>query len=361
MRAAWTFAYNLIDRITPNGLSLYLLGAGLLAAVLAQAPMAFGFSDIDIMLTFALVLALSLAGLGNTALAAVATLNALRRSSALAARRPIGAFRFVHIAVAVYAALALPFLLPSLQAILNGGNEAMFMEILLFLTWTPLAGAALTLALLNGLRWDARFAVVGASASIAVFGCAVGYAPTIYGWDLQPLGWYAILASSIPVLGFLALFLRRAPVFAESRWRRRGTAAAGNGRLHHQHIVHQRHDWADAGQRRLQRIQGRGSHLHQDGGGSVRGGRHPRQLHTSRPDSDRHDPRRLGKRRARRRFRAHRQRPDGQIRQARRSRLRRAVPGVGRIIIRHRRGARDRRRGYGAVDEERSAGREKRE
>ena len=226
MRAAWTFAYNLIDRIVPNGLSLYMLGAGLLAAVLAQAPMAFGFSDIDIMLTFALVLALSLAGLGNTALAAVAALNALRRSSALAARKPRGAFRFIHIAVAAHAALALPFLLPSLQAILNSGNEAMFMEILLFLTWTPLAGAALTLALLNRLRWDARFAVVGAAASIAVFGCAVGYAPTIYGWDLQPMGWYAILASSIPVLGFLALFLRRAPVFAESRWRRRGTAAA---------------------------------------------------------------------------------------------------------------------------------------
>ena len=35
MRAAWIFAYNLIDRIVPNGLSLYMLGAGLLAAGLA--------------------------------------------------------------------------------------------------------------------------------------------------------------------------------------------------------------------------------------------------------------------------------------------------------------------------------------
>ena len=40
------------------------------------------------------------------------------------------------------------------------------------------------------------------------------------------MGWYAILVSAIPVLAFLALFLRRAPVFAESRWRRRGMAAA---------------------------------------------------------------------------------------------------------------------------------------
>ena len=102
----------------------------------------------------------------------------------------------------------------------------MFMELLLLLTWTPLAGAALVLALLNRLRWDARFAVLGAVVSAAVFGCAVGFAPTIYGWDLQPMGWYAILVTAIPVLGFLTVFLRRTPVFSASRWRRRGLAAA---------------------------------------------------------------------------------------------------------------------------------------
>ena len=35
MRAARIFAYSLIVRIVPNGLSLYTLGAGLLAAGLA--------------------------------------------------------------------------------------------------------------------------------------------------------------------------------------------------------------------------------------------------------------------------------------------------------------------------------------
>ena len=102
----------------------------------------------------------------------------------------------------------------------------MFVVILLPLTWTSLAGAAMILALLNGLRWDARFAALGAVASVATFGCAIGYAPTIYGWDLQPMGWYAILASAIPALAFLALFLRRAPAFSESHWRRRLMAAA---------------------------------------------------------------------------------------------------------------------------------------
>ena len=35
MRAARIFAYNLVDGAVPNGLSLYMLGAGLLAAGLA--------------------------------------------------------------------------------------------------------------------------------------------------------------------------------------------------------------------------------------------------------------------------------------------------------------------------------------
>ena len=222
MRAAWIHMYNLIDRIIPNGLSLYMLGAGLLAAGLAHAPMAFG-SNIILLLP---ILALLLAGLGNGALAAVAMLNTLRRSSALAARLPTAAFRFVHIAFAAYAAFALPLLLPALQAMLNDGRDAMFMELLLFLTWTPLAGAAMVLALLNRLRRDARFAALGAGVSLAVFGCAVGFAPAIYGWDLQPMGWYAILVAAVPALAFLALFPRRAPAFAESRWRRGGLAAA---------------------------------------------------------------------------------------------------------------------------------------
>ena len=223
MRAAWVFAYSSIDRIIPNGLSLYTLGAGLLAAALAQAPMAFGYPDIP------LILALLLAGLGNTALAAVAIANALRRSSALAARMrgerpPTIAFSFFHVAVAACAAALLPSLLPTLQALLNGGGP--FIELILLLTWTPLSGAAMVLALLSGLRWDARFAVLGAVVSAAVFGCAVGFAPTIYGRDLQPMGWYAILVSFIPALAFLAVFLRRAPIFSASRWRRGGLAAA---------------------------------------------------------------------------------------------------------------------------------------
>ena len=60
-----------------------------------------------------------------------------------------------------------------------------------------------------------------------VFGCAVWHAPDIYGLDLRPMGRYAILASAIPVLAFLTIFLRRyVRAFSESRWRRRGLAIA---------------------------------------------------------------------------------------------------------------------------------------
>ena len=214
---------NKLGFITPRipALSLYVLGLGLLAAGLAQFVAA-----TDAYYGYRIEIGLALMSLmsANCALAAVVVVNALRRSSSLASllrsgSPPNAALRFIHFAAAAHAALVLTFLLPLLQTLLDG-------YALPFLSWTSLSGAALVLALLSGLRWDARFAVVGAVVSAAVFGCAVGFAPTIYGWDLQPMGWYAILVSSIPALAFLALFLRRAPAFSASRWRRRGLAAA---------------------------------------------------------------------------------------------------------------------------------------
>ena len=221
MHAAWIFAYNSIDRIIPNGLSLYLLGAGLLAAGLAQFVAS---TDAYYGYRIEIGLALMALMLANCALPAVVVANALRRSSALASllrsgSPPNAALRFIHFAAAAHAALVLTFLLPLLQTLPDGFA-------LPFLSWTSLSGAALILALLSRLRWDARFAILGAVVSAAAFGCAVGFAPTIYGWDLRPLGWYAILVAAIPALAFLALFLRRAPAFSASRWRRGGLAAA---------------------------------------------------------------------------------------------------------------------------------------
>ena len=222
MRALRIYVYSPIDRAIPNGLSLYLLGLGLLAAGVGQIVIA-----ADFYYGYRLEAGLALAALifANCVLTAVAIVNLLRRSSSLSSLMrgdspPAFAVLFIHLAVAAHAAIALAFLLPLLETLLDA-------YILPFLAWTSLAGAALILALLNRLRWNPRLAILGAVVSAATFGCAVIYAPTIYGWDLRPLGWYAILATAIPVLAFLILFLRRySRAFSASRRRRFGLAAA---------------------------------------------------------------------------------------------------------------------------------------
>ena len=165
---------------------------------------------------------LVLINLGNGALAAAIAIESLRRPPPVSAS--VGAVarasRFIHAAVAAHAAIALPTFLAA------AGETWSPSPIFASASWTSLAGAASVLALLSRSRWDARFAILGAAASIAAFGCAIWYAPAIYGWDLRPLGWYAILVSAIPVLAFLAVFLRRAPTFRRRRPPRYGLAAA---------------------------------------------------------------------------------------------------------------------------------------
>ena len=123
---------------------------------------------------------------------------------------------FIHVSVLIHSVAVSVNLL----AIMEGG---IFTPLTV---WPSLASAALILALLNGLKWNAIHAAMGVAASIVAFGCAVWYAPDIYGRDLQPLGRYAILSSAVPVLAFIALLLRRAPVFSKSLWLPLGTAIA---------------------------------------------------------------------------------------------------------------------------------------
>ena len=214
-----------IELTLPGAGALWALGTILLADALALAFLASPLSDFPFInlleytwfdWTFALMsLAANLAGAG---LAAVVIFLSLENQPALLVdkERFDRALFFIHIAVLAHAAVVSLTLLTAL----DGG--LMPPEII----WTALAGAALVLAIPNMMIWNIRYAALGAAASIIVFGCAVGYAPTIYGWDLQPLGWYAILASALPVLAFLHIFLRRAPVFRRFRWLRLGTAVA---------------------------------------------------------------------------------------------------------------------------------------
>ena len=204
---------------------LWALGTGLLAASFLHALIVVPFLNdyaahnaAEIFFIYLLVLV----NLGNGALAAAVAVESLRRPPPVSASvgAAARASRFIHAAVAVHAAIVLPTFLEAAGE--TWSPSAVFASA----SWTSLAGAAAVLALLSRSRWDERFAVLGAVVSAAAFGCAVWYAPAIYGWDLRPLGWYAILVTEIPVLAFLAVFLRRAAVFRRLRAARYGLAAA---------------------------------------------------------------------------------------------------------------------------------------
>ena len=208
---------------------LRALGIGLLVVASAQVVLAapfsgfsegyiWDFTGFELAITLAVMFVSVGASLASVLLIAVAIWEILRKPTPPAAseERLAKEFRFVHAAVLIHAVAVLSTMLTAL----DGG--LMPPEVF----WTSLSGAALILAMLNRLRWDARLALAGAAASVAVFGCAVRFAPTIYGWDLRPLGWYAILAAAVPVLAFLVVFLRRAPIFRRRRPLRLGLAAA---------------------------------------------------------------------------------------------------------------------------------------
>ena len=218
-----------VSLTTPATSMLWTLGTILLADALIHALLAMpfanfpggGFFDYS-SLVFALVMASALA-----IVAVFALVFGLVFAFVWASLRGHGTLRaddgrfakavlFIHVSVLIHCVAAAVNLL----AIMEGGFFPPSV------VWTSLASAALILAILNGLKWSAIRAAMGAAASIVAFGCAVWYAPDIYGWDLQPLGRYAILASAVPVLAFLALFLRRAPVFRRFLWLPLGTAIA---------------------------------------------------------------------------------------------------------------------------------------
>ena len=85
---------------------------------------------------------------------------------------------------------------------------------------TLLAATLLVIVFLNRRTLDAPFALIGAISATVVFASALAYAPAFYGWDLRPLGWYALLTTSVPFLFFLSMFLRYVPVFSTGRYLR---------------------------------------------------------------------------------------------------------------------------------------------
>ena len=137
---------------------LRALGIGLIAVAPAQAPPVslfsnfpegdvWDFAGFEFAVTLAAMSAPIAASLASVLLIAVAIWEMLRKPTppAVCEERLAKEFRFVH-------------------------------------------AAALILAMLSRPRWDARLALAGAAASVAAFGCAVRFAPTIYGSDSRLLG-----------------------------------------------------------------------------------------------------------------------------------------------------------------------------
>ena len=209
---------------------LWTLGSVLLADALAHVILSMPFANypegdfLDYSL-FVFALAMGSAAAIVAGFALVASLVGsivwalLRGPGTLRAddKRFVQAALFIHISVLVRSVA----ICANLTETMEGGFFTLPAVI-----WTSLASLTSLLALLSWLNWNARHAALGAAASVLVFGCAVWYAPAIYGWDLRPMGRYAILATAVPVLAFLALFLRSAPIFSKSRWLRIGTAIA---------------------------------------------------------------------------------------------------------------------------------------
>ena len=129
-------------------------------------------------------------------------------------------FRFMHCAVAAHTIA----ILLSVAIILR--RIAVLVDLLALLLWTALGASLLALALASRRDPEARFVRLGAFTAALGFGGTLFYIPSLYGWDLRPLGWYLLLAIGIPFLVFLGILLRRIPPFAGSARRRRGAVVA---------------------------------------------------------------------------------------------------------------------------------------
>ena len=129
------------------------------------------------------------------------------------------AFWVVHVAVA-----ALPIVFVVLVKDIPGPG-GLFSWGYVALVWTVLSGTLVALFFIDRRRKNMTFTLIGAASSAFVFVGAVACAPSLYGWDLRPLGWYALLATSVPLLMFVGILLRDAPFSSRLPYLRHGLIA----------------------------------------------------------------------------------------------------------------------------------------
>ena len=201
---AGAFVPSLWERA--KAFALVVLGIGLLTSVAARFAL-WHADDIYLFLGYG-------AGAMNIALACAAMWACMieRESNPQTDGAAGGAFRFVHVAAIIHVAVAVL----SLQS--EAAKVGWFAELVTTLIWAETAAALALLAVLNRRRRLSRFAVSGAAASALAFAGVWLHAPAMYavpipdglGWRVSGPGWIAAFMVSIPMLAFLAIFLRRA-------------------------------------------------------------------------------------------------------------------------------------------------------
>lgn len=132
------------------------------------------------------------------------------------------AFWVVHVAVA---ALPIVFVVLVKDIPGPGGLGGLFSWGYMALVWTVLSGTLVALFFIDRRRKNMTLTLIGAASSAFVFVGAVACAPSLYGWDLRPLGWYALLATSVPLLMFAGILLRDAPFSSRLPYLRHGLIA----------------------------------------------------------------------------------------------------------------------------------------
>ena len=134
-------------------------------------------------------------------------------------------FWMAHLAVAALAIVVVVFLADIFIQGARLGMSDPFSWVFVALVWTVLAGALVALSFIDRRRKNMTLTLIGAASSAFVFVGAVACAPSLYGRDLRPFGWYALLATSVPLLMFAGILLRDAPLSSRLPYFRHGLIA----------------------------------------------------------------------------------------------------------------------------------------
>ncbi len=120
-------------------------------------------------------------------------------------------FHFIYLAVTAYIIVTISLLY------MVARESRAWSIIFLTLTWTVLATLTLVLVMLARKNTNVYSASLGVISAGVVFISAFLYVPSLYGWDLRPLGWYAILVTSVPLLMFIGVILKCIRIFSTEK------------------------------------------------------------------------------------------------------------------------------------------------